>query len=337
MSANKLEDISWYVDPRAQERGEPGIYHSYMACLATALNYLEGEVDPAWLMGGSGFAFRIFMNETMCPSAMSIFNWSSILPEAVEQAGYDCVYVTRLWDEDEVEEERRVEAHVAIVEGIDRGAPAIVWDLAGVEWGLIIGYDERRVTYATLTSEGEPSSLPYTKLGRNGIDILSVAIPGKPSGRARGDVVLSSLKVAVAHAEGWEWADRPKYQNGLAGLDLYATLYDRWTLLAEAGKTVNLPKDVLISAEYYAGHHYSARCYARDYLRSIAGDDRALRGAASCYEEVADKMKPVWQEAHSRTMPDAETAGFLARCLRDAKAAEAKGIDRIGEYLSSLK
>ena len=335
MSANKLEDIAWYVDPGARESGEPGVYHSYMACLATALNYIEGDVDPAWLMGSSGFAFRVFMNEGMCPSAMSIFNWSSILPEAVEQAGYECVYVTRLWDEDDVEEERRGQAHVAIVEGIDRGAPAIVWDLAGVEWGLIVGYDERSATYATLTSEGSLSSLPYAKMGRNGIDILSVAIPGKPNGRTREDVVLSSLKVAVAHAEGWEWAERPKYQNGLAGLDLYATLYDRWTLLAVAGKTVNLPEDVLISAEYFAGHHYSARCYARDYLQSIAGGDETLLAAASCYEEVADKLKPVWEEAHSRTMPDAERLGSLAHCIKDAKAAEAKGIDRVGKYLSS--
>ncbi len=38
MSANKLEDIAWYADPGARERDEPGIYHSYMACV-------EGEIE----------------------------------------------------------------------------------------------------------------------------------------------------------------------------------------------------------------------------------------------------------------------------------------------------
>ena len=100
MKANKLEDIIWYKDPKTQANNEPGVYHSFMASLATVINYMENGLDPAWLMGCSAFAFRIFVNIGLCPSAMSMFSFYDLLPEAVEQAGYKCIYVQRMYDEE---------------------------------------------------------------------------------------------------------------------------------------------------------------------------------------------------------------------------------------------
>ena len=40
MSTSRLEDITWYVDERARAAGEPGIYHSYIASLATSLKHV---------------------------------------------------------------------------------------------------------------------------------------------------------------------------------------------------------------------------------------------------------------------------------------------------------
>jgi hypothetical protein len=119
MATEKSNDISWYSDENALRRGEPGIQHSFMSSLATALNYISGELDPTRLMGNSVFAFRIWINETICPSAMSIFNWSVVLPEAVQLAGYKVRYISRLWHESEAEAERREEAHQAIIKGLD--------------------------------------------------------------------------------------------------------------------------------------------------------------------------------------------------------------------------
>ncbi|MGD2153268.1 MAG: hypothetical protein PVG79_08355, partial [Gemmatimonadales bacterium] len=200
MYRKRIEGIEWYVDRKAEEHGEPGICHSYTACLATAINHVAGSLEPAWLMGGSGFAFRSFVNEVFCPSAMSIFNWADVLPEAMEQAGYECRYISRMWDDGALEKQRQEEAHAAIVEGIGRGTPAIVWDVADVEWGLIVGYDDDGKSYDVLSSVGRSTSLPYEKLGKNGIDVLSVAIPGGANRRSRDEIVLNSLKVAIAHA-----------------------------------------------------------------------------------------------------------------------------------------
>jgi len=183
MTSNKLENLTWYKDSDAEARGEPGIYHSYMKSLATALFYIEGKLDPTWLMGSSGFAFRIYVNEVMCPSAMSVFDFSSILPEAIEQAGYHAIHISRFWNEADKESERRADAHAAIIEGINRGIPAIVWDIAEAEWGLITGYDLEEKVYHTLTHKGKPIALSFDKLGWNGINILSVAIPDEANQR----------------------------------------------------------------------------------------------------------------------------------------------------------
>lgn len=236
MAAKKLDKVIWYSDPKALQNKDPGIQHSYVASLASCPDYVLGRLDPVWLMGTSAFAFRIFVAEAMCPSAMTVFNWSAILPEAVEQMGHRCVYVSRLWKELDREKEKKQEAHRAIVDGIDRGVPAVVWDVADSEWGLIIGYDERERAYSTLTHLGRPSMLAFDKLGHNGIDILSVAVPGPSNSRSQAEIILNSLRAAVAHTEQKEWMDRPKYQDGLPAYDLWATLFDRWAMIIRASK-----------------------------------------------------------------------------------------------------
>jgi hypothetical protein len=305
-----------------------------MASLATALHYLHGNVDPVWLMGSSGFAFRINVSEVMCPSAMSIFSWPKDLPEAVEQAGYACDHIARLWGEEDQEEQRRAEAHDAILTAIDEGTPAIVWDVFDVEWGLVIGYDEATRTYATLTYQGRPSSLRYDKLGRSGIDVLSVVIPGEPNHRSHDQAVRNSLTAAIAHAEGKEWTERPAYQNGLAGYDLWATLFERWALLVEAGKAPKIPPDLPDHASYYARHYYSARCYAREYLQAITDGGSDLRHASQAYGRAAASLRPIWETFPGTRTPDAELLRSLATNLKTAKTAEQQGLEHIGRHLS---
>jgi len=337
VSQKRIEGIEWYVDRKAEGHGEPGIYHSYMTSLATAIDHIAGSLDPAWLMGSSGFAFRSFFNETFCPSAMSVFDWSAVLPEAVEQAGYECTYISRMWNEGALEEQRREEAHAAIIEGVDREVPAIVWDVADAEWGLIVGYDEENRSYETLTHAGRSSALAYDKLGRNGIDVLSVAVPGKANRRSREQVMLNALNLAIAHADGAEWTERPKYQNGLAGFDLWATLYQRWAMIVGAGGAANLPLDLTDWAAYYAGYHYSARCYARDYLEAVAAESEPLRQAASSYATVACHLRAVWERACERRTPERVVLSCLADHIREAKLSEARAVDCIREHLGVAK
>ena len=89
MAAIALPNVEWYVDREARARGEPGIYLSFISSLAGALRARGDAVDPVWLMGASGWAFRILMNEALCTSATSMFSFVEDLPDSVRNAGYD--------------------------------------------------------------------------------------------------------------------------------------------------------------------------------------------------------------------------------------------------------
>jgi hypothetical protein len=318
-----IPKVDWYVDRIAQQKRDPGIQHSFMACLASSLLILKGEIDPVWVMGTSGFAFRIWVSKLLCPSAMSVFDWASILPEAVEQNGFHARHLSRFWGEGDEEEERCEEARKAIISAVDQGIPAIAWDVANCEWGLIVGYNLETQEYQALTNEGWPEvQLPFSQLGQREIKILSVIIPGSPNERSRDVVIRRSLEIAVDHAEQREWLDRPDYQDGILAFEL-------WASVLEQGQPSELK-----NAWYYAAHYYGARCYAHQYIQKIAGQDHSLRQAEGCYARVADHLKPVWETCAALNRLPGPVRADLAVNIREAGQAETEAINHIKEYLT---
>jgi len=312
-----IDNISWYRDESAGNAGEPGIVHSYAASLATAINHIEGELDPVTFIGATGFAFRLWINKTMCPSAMSVFDFDRVLPEAIRQCGYECKYITRLWDEGALEAERRNEAHAAMVEAIDDNRPAIVWDVFEAEWGLAIGYDDDSGVYKAMTNAGEHRDLPYEKLGNNGINILSVAIPMQRNSRDRAEIIKRALRIAIDHADQKEWCDRPEYQDGLPAWQLWSQMFEFWSLLVESGRVTNATPDLPNFAKYYADHYFSARRYARDFFGALAKDDPYCAKLSDGYADVAEILGTIWMELKDAQTPSFDSLMIMSKeCLR---------------------
>ena len=184
-----------------------------------------------------------------------------------------------------------------------------------------------------MTYKGMFSYLDYEKLGRNGINILSVTIPSDTNGRDKNEAIRNSLKAAVAHAEQKEWNDRPAYQDGIPAYDLWALLFERWAMLTEGGKAENLPKNISFFAKYYAGHYYSARCYARDYLEMIKGSDTNLNKAYDSYKKVAVLLQPVWDNFADSPDLSAEFLRSMSETIKSAKQSEEAGVGFIKEWL----
>lgn len=115
------------------------------------------------------------------------------------------------------------------------------------------------------------------------------------------------------------------------GIQPYA---DRDAKQVGVGRGQRLPEDLPTFARYYAGHHYSARRYAREYLRELASRDRELQKAVDAYSEVASRLRPVWELSPKVPRPDAELLSSLADSIRRARVAEEQGIERIGEFLA---
>ncbi len=335
MSKCILDHMQWYTDPAAKEKDEPGLTHTYMSSLATVLAGIDSDIDPIRLMGAGGFAFRTFINEIFCPSAFSIFKFTSILPEVVEQSGHTCKYISRLWEQDAIEKERRNEAHQAIVQSIDGGRAAISWDVWDTEWGVIIGYDDDDRLFHTLTWQGNRSTMLYESLGQNGVDILSVAIPGDKNQRSQKEIIRKSLETAVRHWDQKEWTDRPAYQNGHEGMRLWGTLFERWKLLTDAGKADRINDALPHLAFYTANVNTAAKCYARDYLAAIADGDSHLMNASTLYGEAAKKLLPVWHFFRGGKQPSSDNLSEFIERVRAATEAEDKAIKKMKEWVGN--
>lgn len=316
MTVQRLEGVSFDWDAGAVARGEPGIHNSFMGTLAGVLRYLGRPVDPAWLMGANGWAFRIRVHETLCPSAPSVYDWGAVLPETVAQAGYEAAHMHGFFSPD-----AQSKAHEAILQGLAVGMPAIVWDIGLPEWGLVVGYDPVECRYHTLDCLGREGAMPCAQLGRREIEALSVTVVGAPNGRGRAQVIRRALELAVRHGSGGEWTERPVYQDGPAAYGLWAAALERGLTHPEG-----------VPSGYYAGHYAGARCYARDFLKALAAEDAALIPAAEAYARVAAELLPVWQAYRERN-PGPDVARDCAARLRNAQAAEEQGLALLTAWL----
>lgn len=334
MSTIDLQNVTRYLDTESLARGEPGLRHSWVSSLATVLHHITGSLDPVELMGATGFAFRFWVSEVLCPSAQSVFAWQSLLPESVEQTGYHCSHITRFLHEMADEEAKRQLARTAIQRSLERDIPVIAWDIADAEWGVICGCNEPADVYHALDWKGDEVELPAMRLGRNGIDNLSIVIVERPNSRTQDEIFRNALHAAVQHAHSREELERPAYADGLAAFEMLKTNWRRWAMLIDAGKAGNIGVDLYGMARYCISHVFSARCYARDYLERHSGESKVLKDAAEQYGRVASSFGKIWT-----VLEDADD--LSARQLRDfseitdaALEHEKKAVKAIESFLA---
>jgi hypothetical protein len=319
-----LDRLRWYVDHESLGRGEPGLVHSFVGSLATSIDCAGYVVDPVWLMGVSGFAFRIWVVDRLSPSAMNAFDWESILIGAVHKAGFECTYVEGSPGSPAGDEPTRRTAHGAIVRSIDRGVPAIAWDLNDPPmWGLITGYNDHTAVYDTRASWNYAMPLPYDRLGRRDVERLSVTILGEEREYDEARLVKDALRTAVMHAVGGE---RTGYRDVTSGLEAY----EEWARWISPG---SLDAHHLSFADYYAMMFYSFRCYARDFVKRIAAGNRSLQRAAAAYDVVASELQEVYEVVREHlTLPGGMSDRIrhqLAAGILRAKTAEDDAIRNI--------
>jgi hypothetical protein len=322
----QIENARWHRDTAADTNIPTGYTHSFTKATLTALEIQEGYVDPVWVVGSSGAAFRIWAHKDLCPSATSVFSWC-LLPAGLRNAGWHCRYFSRLWHESDVEEERRRAAHEAIKEAIAAGKAPICWDVAVPEWGVLTGYDDSRQEYAGLSVFAAPATMKYVELGKRDIPIMSVTIIDEPNGIDRREAILNAFRTAVRHAEQSEWEDRPDYQDGLAAFGHWADALDR---LAQSGG-----KQEMLA--YYSGTYLVARHYARRYVQMAStefGGDAALLAAVEAYAQVEAALQDVYGILGKDGQRSKDELKSAATAVRAAGAAEAQAIGHLKVFLA---
>ncbi len=258
---------------------EPGeIPFSFTHALASSLQAMGCTLDRKIITGASGFAFRIWVEKEQCPSAMSMFDFVSLLRAGVEFCGYSCTHITRLWDQESMEAERREQAYTAIKSAVDDGRAPIAWDIGIPEWGLIAGYDDEKQEYETIDCRGIRGTMPYTQLGKREIPILSVTIPNRSTGEHLRDLAPRTVAMAICHAHGLEvsWGNAA----GLAAYPAWAKLIKN---LDQTG----------FNSQYYAATYAHLRSCAAAYLHYLAAENPKFMPAAQIYERVAEQLMAV--------------------------------------------
>jgi hypothetical protein len=285
-----------------------GYLFSFAKSLACAVKNSQWSEYAEDIVATSGFAFRMWVNTDLCPSATSIWGFDCQKPW-VENGGLLCDYVGRYWGQEHIEKEKQLEAIKNIKSSIDKGIPAISWDIGIPEWGLITGYDDAIQMFYTLAINAEradPTSpvynsvkMPYDALGKRELPILSVLTITGSSDKTKEDILHNTMKLAVNHLKGGEWCDNTK------GLDAYPALI----------KIFDENPDIAASwnAEYFLGTYGALKEYVYKYF------EKAEKG------ELAELYRAVfnaWMEAFKiKTNEDATSSDARAEIVSLLKSA----------------
>ena len=221
------------------------------------------------IVATSGFAFRMWVSADLCPSATSIWGFDGQKPW-VESGGLSCEYAGRYWGQDHIEKEKRLEAIGNIKRSVDRGVPAISWDIGIPEWGLVTGYDNETETLATLSAAPpfERGTLPYEKLGMRELPLLSVLTITGENGKPQDEIFRDTCKMAVVHLDGGEWCDNAK------GLEAYPALIRHFNELYNDEAAWN--------REYLLGNYGALKYYAWRYFEKNGHANHGNFAKISC-------------------------------------------------------
>lgn len=284
-----------------------GYLFSLAKCLSASIRCSRYKDYADDIVATSGFAFRMWVDvNSLCPSATSIWEFKQQKPW-VENGGLLCNYVERLWGEDAEEESRRHAAIEMIKTSIDNDVAPVAWDISGCEWGLVIGYEDETQTLYTLKINGNADSIPYEKLGRLDLPILSVLAVTGSTDKLPERIMADTKKLAVSHLRGEEWCDNAK---GLSAYDgLLGFIKDKLT--ADTGWNL----------EYYLGTYGALKWYAWKFFEKYK--EPAL---ADLYKTVYDAWKEAFDVKCSQDVSDVEVKNKIVMLLQTAKEAEEKAV-----------
>ncbi|MFK7691219.1 sigma-70 family RNA polymerase sigma factor [Paenibacillus sp. HJGM_3] len=217
---------------------------------------------------------------------------------------------------------------------VDRGYPAIVFDVFEREFALVYGYEDRNQKLYAADGKGH-HMLDYARLGRGkSAHLYVIAIDGAFEIDAK-VAIRRLMKRVVMHARGSEETFKPAYVNGLEAYDAWINTFLQRTT-DELGNAANL----LVVGD--------GRSAAGRFFREW-GDSRILEGdawlagivteIAGRYEAVVasfDKLRIMFPYPAGGTPKDPVQADTAAHLLQQAKKDELTAIEQMEAVLQQM-
>ena len=286
-----------------------GYMHSCAKSLSCAVKNSPWAEYAEDIVATSGFAFRMWIAADLCGSSTSIWGFDGQKPW-VENGGLTCDYVGRYWGQDDIEEQKRLEAIDNIKKSIDNDVPAVAWDIGIPEWGLITGYDDETQTFDVLPAPiNQPArTMPYDVLGKRELPLLSVlTITGK-SDKSQDSILYDTKNLAVFHLKGGEWCENAK------GLEAYPALYRHF-------ETDDSVSALSWNMEYLLGTFGALKYYAWKYFEKMEQTE-----LAAIYKAVYEAWDEAFQIKKNQDVSQLEIKEIMAALLKSAHENEIKAV-----------
>ncbi len=283
-----------------------GYLFSLIKCLSAALRCSIYRAYADDVVASSGFAFRMWIDaEQLCLSATSTWEFKK-QKIWIENSGLKCAYIERLWNQEAMEESSRLKAIDLICDSIRSEIAAIAWDISGCEWGLLTGYDMQRNVFSTLRIDGQESELPYEKLGKLDIPILSVLTVTGSREKPGAQLISDTKALAVSHLRGEEYSE---YVGGLDAYDALIAFVDE-----------KLTEDTW-GLEYALGTYAALKYYAWKFFTKYEEKELALH-----YRNIYTAWKSAYDCVHAHKIQKDIMKEAVIRQLGLAKQAETKAL-----------
>lgn len=283
------------------------------------------------VMGLTSHAFRIRIDDKAGLYGPTSHVWGSFYRRALANLGFEAMCFDPIVDPIPPEHVEIALGHIQ--RSLDRGVPAIVWDLFGGDFAVVYGYDDERQLFHA-KDRGHEGTVSYEKLSRGHIMTLTI-IEEKEFNYV--ESLSRALAMALTHG---------RYpEDGIAEFKPGLAAYDAWIRAFEMRSADPLGNS------YNALCVYDARRFAVQFLQEVRDRFRnrvlpepkrhggygfdadymaaSAEAAARHYGEVASVFAELHElfpfpQGGDPSKPDA--AATAIELLKRAKASEEKGL-----------
>jgi hypothetical protein len=294
----------------------------------------RGDNRPTeYLMGMTGFAFRLHIRDTVCASSATTgYRWTDDVLDGLKRLGYrgEAYFVTR---ENPAFDNVRSEVCRRVVRSIDDGEPVVVWETSIPEFGLVYGHDSSTEVFYISGVRGaeREEQIRFGEVGNMDVGILYALFIMDRLKVDSTEKELEALRWAVDY-----FANPPINEaDELHGVQGFAA-YEKWAAELEENRA---------SARgnaYMAQVSASARETVPPFLRMVAeGRDNIsgpLKKAAKVYENIAAELRGVAEifpyPGDETTLADASRRNKAAARLRSAAQAENEAVGIIAKAVN---
>lgn len=340
-SAQQLTRRSQNMATRQRIEARMGMgWTSYVGALAGVLRAAGmSELSETQLMGLTGMAFHLIVEENLCVSGPTVYPWVEEHLAGLERMGI-LAEVYQAMPDSPVYEAARRRAVTNIKAAIDRGVGVALWGVDTGEFGIVNGYDDADGVFlmSGCFDHGPEGSAPllYENLGRSfeGAPILHYVIPVErvPFDPAR--AYTESLRFYVDQMER-EFHMSPNYRSGLLA-------YRNWER-ALAGGNYN-PRGLRYITFVYGEAKQDAAAYLNWLVEAWNGLP-GLEAVAAQFGRIAGvyarMMSALGQEFDKPYMLEApvapEQAAALLPLVREAADLEAEAVALVKRALAGGK